>query len=202
MFRVLVVTLAAVLFRDVFCKWSWLSLSTRRNGCLRPDILLCVNPTPAGWGRNEAPLPKISAHLQKSIKFSFSKRWDLTRFHHLLFINVLKLALTWHQTYMLFLPALLWSGLFAFYSIFNVSAAADVECMGVLVCLYVTGYVFVSSALQAGGSEWLGSFGTALIRTTHAHNRSNETESCGSCAYRPLCHILFVQAALQFLKQH
>lgn len=75
-------------------------------------------------------------------------------------------------------------------------------CAGVPVCHWVC--VFASRALQAGGSERLGSFNTALIRAAHAHNGSNETESCGSSAYRPLrsCHILFVQAALWFLKRH
>lgn len=65
-------------------------------------------------------------------------------------------TLTWHQIYMLFLPALLWSGLFAFYANFNVSAAADVECMGVMACLYVTGYVCLSVVLcrLVGANGW------------------------------------------------
>lgn len=42
------------------------------------------------------------------------------------------------------------------------------------VCVVYIG-MSVRGALQAGGSDWLGPFNTALIRDTHTHNRSNET---------------------------
>ena len=62
--------------------------------------------------------------------------------------------------------------------------------VGMSVCrswCFVGPCVFVRGALQAGGSERLGPFNTALIRDTHAHNGSNETLKAAGSQITILC---------------